>query len=151
MAPARPALSIPGLQVVVHDIPRVPVQWHIIKQHKLVTHGAFRYDLPGGTGKWLVIPSRLHPLQLFSVGQDEERTQDSRLAQPALCCEWVLAQSLWWAAMVRNNGARSLGSTCQAVGKGSEGLVPARVHEQQGCQVASRVQPHPEDAVVQGH
>jgi len=26
----------PGLKMVVHDIPRIPVQWHIVKYHKLI-------------------------------------------------------------------------------------------------------------------
>jgi len=26
----------PGLKVIVHDIPSIPVQWHIVKYHKLI-------------------------------------------------------------------------------------------------------------------
>lgn len=77
------------------------------------------------------------------------------MSQPHLPCSMSGSQpratgELLWAVLGQGT-ERGLGSTCQTRREGSEGLVPARGHQQQGCQAAGGLQPHTDDAIVQSH
>lgn len=87
-------------QVVLHDVPRIPVQGDIIKQHKLVSHSAFGNSLPGR--RWGL---QLYNMILVSidvqggVGGRVSMVRGQGSPQPSLPCSmrWIPAQSHRWA------------------------------------------------------
>lgn len=70
--------------MVVHDIPRIPVQGDIIKQHKLVPKSTLSNGLPGRTWRLVFYNSMtlLSPVALGGVGAGKE-IQGTRTPSPA--------------------------------------------------------------------
>lgn len=137
--------------MVVHDIPCVPVQWHIIKQHKLVPQGTLSNGFPGRTWGLVISPAILG-------GDRLNRARGQGIASPAYpvpCVGSSLEVHVDYSGGVVAREQRDNGTVWDELArrgiKNSEGSAPARSHQDQGSDTASWIQSHPDDAIVQSH
>lgn len=137
--------------MVVHDIPCVPVQRHIIKQHKLVPHGTLSDGFPGRTWGLVVSPAILGGDRLNGA----RGRGTASPAYPAPCVGSSLEVLVDHSDSVVAREQRADGMVWDELArhgiKNSEGSAPARSHQDQGRQTASWIQSHSDDAVVQSH
>lgn len=137
--------------MVVHDIPCIPVQWHIIKQHKLVPQGTLSNGFPGRTWGLVVSPARLG-------GDRVNRARGQGTASPAYpapCMGPTLEVLVDYLESVVVREQREDGTVWDELVRhginNSERSAPAGSHQDQGSKTASWIQSHPDDAIVQSH
>lgn len=136
--------------MVVHDIPCIPVQGHIIKQHKLVSQGTLSNGFPGRTDTGTGALSSCTCWGWVTQGQGTASP-----ACPALYVGSSLEARIDYLDSVVARGQREESTVWDLLARreiyNSEGLAPARSHQDQGSKAASWSQSHPDDAIVQNH